>query len=134
MPLTRSISRLKSSTFIARLLTSSNLRRRLASAIISDTKNFCSSRTISRSRRDFSSASNADTALLVSLFKLLVLPFAPTRSLYLIEASAGSWGRPPAGDPFIGVVGEAVRFCMPSVCGDACLRTLGRDFRGNIWR
>lgn len=133
MPLTRSISRLKSSTFIARLLTSSNLRRRLASAIISDTKNFCSSSTISRSRRDFSSASKAETALLVSLDRLLLLPLA-AMLLYLMDERADSGGRRPVVEPLTGVLGELVRLGILSDAGVVCLRIFGRDFKGNMWR
>ena len=113
--------------FTARLLTSSNLRRRFASAIISDTKNFCSSRTISRSRRDFSSASKAEIALLVSLVTLLVLPLAPEFP-YLIDARTDSLGR----DPLAGeLLGELVALGKRPL-GVACLRTLGRDLRGSM--
>ena len=119
--------------FIARLLTSSNLRRRFASAIISDTKNFCSSRTISRSLRFFSSDSSAETALLVSLDRLLLLPLA-AMVLYLIEERADSRGGLALSDPLVvRGEGDALPFGNRPL-GVACFRIFGNVLRGSICR
>lgn len=134
IPLTRSISRLRSSTFMARLLTSSNLRRRLASAIISETKNFCSSNTMSRSRSVFSSASRAETALLVSLARLVLLPLAVTLLLYLMDDRAGSGDLMVAIEPLMDAFGVLALLGILSEAGVECLRTLGRVFNGSMWR
>lgn len=74
----------------------------------------------------------------MSLAKLLVLPLAATL-LYLIDARADSGGRRPAEELLTGVLGdivrgELVRLGILSDAGVACLRILGRDFKGNIWR
>lgn len=88
---------------------------------------------MSRSRRDFSSASRAETALLVSLARLLLLPLAATL-LYLIEARADSDGRILDVELLTGVLGELVRPGILSDTGVACLRILGRVFKGSMWR
>lgn len=74
----------------------------------------------------------------MSLAKLLLLPLVATL-LYLMDARADSGGRRPAEEPLTGVLGdivrgELVRLGILSDAGVACLRILGSDFRGNIWR
>ncbi len=101
--------------FRLKLSTSSNFLLLLASTICSLTRKVCSSKTISCSRRVFSSASSADTAL------LLLACEAVSMSLNLIAARA------PLGLPLGLFAGDPVPFAL------ACFSTWGRDLRGSMW-
>lgn len=86
---------------------------------------------MSRSRRVFSSASRAETALLVSLARLVLLPLAVTL-LYLMDERAGSGDLMVAVEPLTEAFGVLALLGILSEAGVECLRTLGRVFKGSM--